>query len=136
LPGAFFICALADNVLIITIIETLTRSGNTMSEKKWLVALIEIDEDRIALEASENPYGQLPDALHDAIETAYPNGGLSLDAVYLHGDSEKDELVKTLEKLSVPYHIYTTEDRGEPCKEPFCTDHRAWMVVSLDDYRH
>lgn len=108
-----------------------------MSETKWLVALIAINEDGLALDM---PVGgalsTVPDILDAAIEGLSPSGSLSLERVYLHDDKEKDALITELEKRSLPYHVYATETRGEVCKEPFCADHRACVVIRANDYRH
>lgn len=108
-----------------------------MSNKKWLVALISVDEKMLQEDLpARKALTSLPGILDSAVEGMSPSGALELERVYLHDDKEKDKLIAELEKLSVPYHVYATETCGEVCTQPFCTHHQACVVISINDYRH
>jgi hypothetical protein len=107
-----------------------------MSQKKWLVAVIAVDENLLAQDIpNRKALTTLPDVIASAIEEASPSVALELDRVYLHDDKEKDTLITELESLSLPYHVYATEERGEACTQPFCNQHKTCVVISRHDYR-
>ena len=108
-----------------------------MSNKKWLVALIAVDEEALSEDLpAHKALTSLPGVLESTINSTTPSGALELERVYLHDDKEKDRLIAELEKLSMPYHVYATETRGETCTQPFCTRHKACVVISRNDFRH
>lgn len=108
-----------------------------MSQKKWLVALIAVDEAKLDEDLpSFAAYGTLPSILAGAIDGVTPSGALDMERIYLHTDAEKERLIAQLERGSTPYHEYATGIRGEICKEARCTQHTACIVIARNDYRH
>lgn len=108
-----------------------------MSEKKWAVVLVQVDEKLLTKDLPRlHALSSLPDLLDGALDGASPSGALDLEGAYLLTEEQKLALIPHLERLSLPYHEYAVDVRGEVCREEDCAIHGPCVVIKLNDYRH
>jgi len=95
-------------------------------KKKWIVALMALDEDTLGPKLLG-----LPDVLHDLVTKSFSNGALNLDMLYLLDTPHKQVVEKVLEHESLPFHDYAVDICGETCDEEGCDKHCKCQVIQL-----
>jgi hypothetical protein len=114
-----------------------SRTAEARRRKKWLVLLVEVDEDKLVQDGFPKgaEISSLPDALKQMITKLAPHSSLDLQKVYLLTDRQKDAVLEYVEAHSLPYHEYAVRIRGERCVVKGCDLHHECMVINLHDRR-
>jgi len=100
--------------------------------KKWLLLLLEINEDELP---SGNVYTELPDKLDALLSGALPNSAADLSSVHLLTKKQKQFIEHIADDTAINYHHYAVSVRGEKCNEEDCEQHPIRNVLNLHDHR-
>lgn len=106
-----------------------------MGKKKWLLALVEVNESLRILDgvAPSQVLSGIPDELDEAIYRMSPSGALELDRVYLLEGAIEDTVVPFIEAQAVDYQGMT-EAYEAACQSGQQPTHAHGRVVQLSDW--
>lgn len=106
-----------------------------MGKKKWLLALVEVNESLRILDGvtPSQVLSGIPDELDEAIYKMSPSGALELDRVYLLEGDIEETVVPFIEAQAADYQGLT-EEYAAACQTGRTPTHAHGRVVQLSDW--